>query len=379
MKNYIVKNGRVILRDRILTDTIIVVENGKIKEITTDSQNQPDYKIIDAQGHYVSPAFVELHIHGCEDFSIESGEEDILEKICGFLQKRGINTFVPSIQCKENILAITAAELKSKKFLQEFIPGIYVEGPFVNPKKRGGILPEFVKAVDLDYLEKLIEISHDFIKMMTAAPELEGSRELIESLLKENIIPCYGHSDCELKDIHKFKGSSRFNITHLFNAMSTIDHKRSGLAMLPFIDREIFFELNCDGVHLSPEIIKLCYENLNHERMILISDAVISAGKAHGCYKYYEKEVISDGNGVRYKDNNILIGANCLVNDVMKKFIGFTGAPIEKAVQFVTYNPCKLLGIENKKGSIKTGKDADLIIFDDEFNIIRNLGGYQDE
>ena len=373
MNNCIIKNGRIILKDRILTDNMIIVENGIIKEITDNFQINTDYEIIDAEDHYVSPAFVEMHIHGCGDFSIESGEEDVLEKMCGFLRKKGINTFVPSIQCKENILAKTAVELDSKKYLQKFIPGIYVEGPFVNPDKRGGILPEFVKPPNVDYLKKLIEVSRGFLKLMTIAPELDRSSEIIEFLIKNNVIPCYGHSGCELKDIKKFSGGSRFNITHLFNAMSGIDHKRSGLSMLPFIDRDIYFELNCDGVHLSPEIIKLCYENLNRERMILISDAVISAGKEHGDYRYYEKEVISDDNGVRYRENNILIGANCLAGDILKKFIDFTGANVEKAVQFVTYNPCTLLGIEKRRGSIEEGKETDLILFDDKISIIRNL------
>jgi len=166
------------------------------------------------------------------------------------------------------------------------------------------------------------------------------------------------------------------NITHLFNAMSGISHKTPGLAMLPFLDSDIYFELNSDGVHLDPEIIKMCYKNLNNNRLILITDAVVSAGIAHGTYQYYGNPIESGRRGVRYKENDILIGSNCLITNVVQNFIKITGAPIEQAVRFATYNPCQLLGIEHRKGSIEIGKEADLIIFDNDFNLIKNFNQY---
>jgi N-acetylglucosamine-6-phosphate deacetylase len=155
--------------------------------------------------------------------------------------------------------------------------------------------------------------------------------------------------------------------------MSGISHKKSGLAMFPFIDRNTFFELNGDGIHLNDETIKMCYAHLNKEKLILISDAAVSAGLGYGEYTSYSKAIVSNENGVRYKENNLLIGSNLLVNDILKRFIRLTGAPLYEAVRFVSYNPCSLLGIEKSRGSIEPGKEADLILLDEHYNVIKNL------
>jgi N-acetylglucosamine-6-phosphate deacetylase len=131
--------------------------------------------------------------------------------------------------------------------------------------------------------------------------------------------------------------------------------------------------LNGDGVHVNDEAVKMCYHNLNKERLILTSDAVVSAGLEYGEYVSYSRAIVSNENGVRYKENNVLMGSNLLVNDIVKRFIGLTGAPVWEAVRCVSYNPCVLLGIDDRKGSIEPGKEADLILLDQDYNVIRNL------
>ena len=143
--------------------------------------------------------------------------------------------------------------------------------------------------------------------------------------------------------------------------------------MFPFINRNTFFEVNGDGVHVNDEALKMCFNNLNRDRLILTSDAVISAGLAYGEYSSYSRTIVSNEKGVRYKDNHVLMGSNQLVNDILKRFIKLTGAPLYEAVRFVSYNPCVLLGIESKRGSIDPGKEADLIFLDEDYNVVRNL------
>jgi len=371
MNKYVITNGKIILPDGILNESNLVVENGIIKEIIDKKKIYPDYELIDAGGGYVSPGFIEFHIHGCSNFGFEDDDAEILDKAVSFLNKKGINTFVPTIQCSESVLRNLAGLIEKSSYSGR-IPGIYIEGPFVNINQKGGILPKHIKKPDTGYLEKLLGISNKHVKLMTIAPELEGSPEIVELLFESGIIPCLGHSSAELSDV-SFINNRKVNITHLFNTMSPVSHKTAGLAMLPFINRNVYFELNSDLNHINEDVVRMCYNHLNHDRLILITDAVASAGADYGSYSYFGKEVISDKTGVRYKEEGTMVGSNSLITEVVKRFIQVTEAPIYEVVKFATYNPCKLLGIDDRKGSIAPGKEADLVIFDDDFNVLRNL------
>ncbi len=207
---------------------------------------------------------------------------------------------------------------------------------------------------------------------MTVAPELKGSDTIINELPNYGIIPCLGHSNAELSDVSIPEGE-KVSMTHLFNAMSPVTHKKSGLGMLPFLNKDVFFELNGDGIHVSDEAVLMCYKNLNKEKLILVSDAVISSGLEYGEYESYGRSVTSNEKGVRYKEDNVLMGSNLLINNIVKRFIKLTGASLSEAVQFASLNPSVLLGIDSKRGSLETGKEADIILLDQEYNVVANL------
>jgi N-acetylglucosamine-6-phosphate deacetylase len=250
---------------------------------------------------------------------------------------------------------------------KKMIAGIYLEGPFVNPSKKGGINPEYIRKPDVDYLKKIIDISGGWLRMMTIAPELDGIDNIIELLLQNDIIPGFGHSNASLNTALNTKGVK--NMTHLFNAMSGISHRAPGLAALPFVNRDIFVEVNGDGIHIDNNIIKMAYLNLYRDKLIFITDAVVSAGKPYGEYIYDNKKVVSSERGVRYSDNDVLMGSNNLIPDVLRNVTHVTGGDIVDILRTVTLNPAKLLGIDDRKGSIEPGKKADIVIFDKDFRV----------
>ncbi len=373
MTNYIITNGRIIKNDQISENKSIVVENNKITAIEKSYEAYPSLPVIDAQNNFLCPALFELHIHGCGTFGFEKPDEGILKKTATFLAENGVHTFVPTLQCNEDTIEQLGKELEADRDLQKRIPGFYVEGPFVNPVKKGGIQEKHIKKPDRDYLHKLHELSRGFIRLMTIAPELEGNSVIYQELKKLEIIPCFGHSDAVLKNIPDFTENETINMTHLFNGSSGVSHRDAGLAMLPFINRSVFFELNADLVHCNRESVVMTWLNCNRDRLLLITDAVISAGLKYGEYTYYNKPVVSGENGVRYKGNDVLVGSNCLIRDVIRKLIEVTGASLPEAVACATSNPAKLLGIDDRKGCIEVGMDADLILLDDELNVVRNF------
>lgn len=372
MDSYKITNGRIILKNSILDGYDLIIEENIIADITQDQSKYKSYNTIDANRSYISPGFVEQHFHGCGTYGFDQLDGSGLTDIVGFLRARGINTFVPTFQWNEAVVNDVAGKIKASEWLQRYIPGIYIEGPFISKEKKGGISADYVRDPDLDLLQRIIQDTRGLLKLMTIAPEKEGAKGLFNYLNMHGIVPCFGHSNCEIKDVF-ITDQYKTSVTHLFNAMSPVSHQRSGLAMFPFINRNTFFEVNGDGVHVNDEALKMCYNNLNRDRLILTSDAVISAGLAYGEYSSYSRTIVSNEKGVRYKDNHVLMGSNQLVNDILKRFIKLTGAPLYEAVRFVSYNPCVLLGIESKRGSIDPGKEADLIFLDEDYNVVRNL------
>lgn len=368
MKTYKLVNGRLVLKESILENHHLIVEEGIITAIIPEKQNYAPMDSIDAKGNFVVPAFVELHIHGCAQYGFDQLDTLDLEKVVQFLKENGINTFTPTFQCNREVIKEVTRMIAASPILQKSIPGIYIEGPFINMEKKGGIGAEFIYKPDLTLLKQIIDENHGLLKLMTLAPELDGNGEVYSFLIKNGIIPCFGHSNAMIKDVYPLNGN-RVNITHLFNAMSPVTHKESGLAMLPFLNRELFFELNGDGIHVSDDAQQLCYNVLNHDKLILISDAIVSAGLHYGEYQSYGRNIISNERGVRYKKDDVLMGSNLLMNSIFKRFMKLTSATMDEGVKFASYNACKLLGIDDRRGSIEVGKEADLLLLDDEFTI----------
>lgn len=222
--------------------------------------------------------------------------------------------------------------------------------------------------------------------MMTVAPELEGARDVAARLLAEGIVPCLGHSAASAGEALAFLGafetagvpSRRMNITHLFNAMSSLSHKDPGLAALPFLDDDIYFELNGDGVHVADEILRVCVLHLNRHRMILVSDAVVSAGEAYGEGEYFGRPIRSGPGGVRYIEDETLIGSNRLITEVARHFRDASGLAFEEVVPFITGNPLGLFG-SSGRGRVETGAPADLVVTNGDFEALINLHPFRPE
>lgn len=372
MNKTIIKNGIIIQPDKILNNHNIIISDNRIISITDENPNKLNYQVIDAKGGYITPGFVDMHIHGCGGYSLEMGGHPV-RKMYGFLKSKGINSFVPTILSDPALLKKVAEEINESNDLRKNIHGIYVEGPFLTINRRGAILKKYIKQPNLDYMKFLYDQSQGLLKFMTIAPEMEGIEKIIEFLLDNGVVVSFGHSNCLLNDVFKYKMIKPRNITHLFNAMSSINHKSPGLATLPFIDKNCFYELISDNIHVDPSLISMCYKNTNPDRCVLISDAVVAAGLKYGSYNYLGNKIDSSSKGVFYSEREELVGSNTLLTECFKKYIKNTGASLDEAVRAVTLNPLSLMGLSDKKGSIELGKEADIVIWDKDFNVQTNL------
>ena len=368
----LIENGDLVLPDRVLSRGSLLIKDGKIDSLGSGEDLQsgltPDTVRIDADGCWVCPAFVEMHIHGCGGYSFHDPEEGYLQEIARFLAARGVGLFLPTMAPDENYVQAVVDELERLQ-QPERVPGLYLEGPFISKEKKGGIPGSLIQPWSAEYLDRLWEIARGRLRIMSLAPEVDGAEDLIRALQSRNVIPALGHSSAMLGDLEKLTGT--FLITHLFNGMSGVSHKEPGLAHWALLNDQVYTELNGDGTHVHQAAVDLTLKTRPHEKVILISDAVAAAGIEHGgSYNHGNKATVTKGSGVYYKDDGTLVGSRMLIKDVVGNVLKHHALPVHRAVAMATLNPAKLLGYKNK-GELAVGMDADVSLFDKAFSVCR--------
>ncbi|MBI9101546.1 MAG: amidohydrolase family protein [Spirochaetales bacterium] len=394
-KAAVFQNGRVITPEGVLEGVSLLSQNGVIRDIGSEL-GTTDRKVVDLKGRYLAPGLTELHIHGCGTWGFENIDLDGFKAAASFLMENGITTVLPTFQWDrrsvENIAAIVHAYKKEGGRIK--IPGIYIEGPFINPIKKGGISTNSIEPPSLPVLEEVLEAGDGLIRIMTIAPELKGIEKVMDVLINNQIIPSFGHSNASIQETETLNAiCSRKKImpgmTHLFNASSPISHKEPGLAMLPFLG-ETFYELNADGIHIEESMLRFISRVGVENKMILISDALISAGllpievensdtknasapaerslaMAPAPYFYYDKEVLPSDRGVRLIEGDILAGSSLLIPEIIHNYCRVTGAPLHKGIRAASATAFEFLGLSG--GKIAPGEKTSLAIFDERLNL----------
>jgi N-acetylglucosamine-6-phosphate deacetylase len=376
--DYLLKGGRIVLPRTILEGGAVVVRGGVIEGVLEPGDRLPrDLPRRELGRALLTPGLVELHIHGCLGTSFDRIGADpelgalALGRSAAALRSRGVTTFAPTLACREGPLSELAAALALLGLPREDLPGIYLEGPFINPARRGGIPLDAIRDPDSRALGRIINLARGRLALMTLAPELPGYREILARLEAVGVLPCLGHSDCDIDRITLPSG--RFSITHLFNGMSPVSHKTPGLAMLPFLDRRAFVELNADGVHVNSQALRLCATGLEPDRLMLISDAAGPAGLPPGRYGSGEEALVSGPEGVRLERAGTLVGSRCLVPDILANWLRVTGASIPNAVRMLSLTPAQALGIDERRGAIAPGLDAVFVLWNGELESVAEV------
>ncbi len=348
--------------------TDILVKNGKISQIGKISNYNG--RRIDGNGLTALPGLIEVHIQGAGGADVLDNSEEGLLTMSNTLAKLGTTGFLattvvkPSL--KNNHLKITR-NLFNKPLNGATILGAHLEGPFINVNKKGGIDAGSIYDSSINGLLEILEVTDGSLKMMTIAPELSGNIELIGELAKRGIIASFAHSEASYEETKKGFDAGISHVTHIFNAMNPLHHRLPGPITAIIENGNIPCQIISDGHHLHPGIIKFLYNTIGINNCICITDGVQAMGLPEGEYVYNGKKYLSKDGAARYYDGT-LIGSTFSLLKIMGKFLEFTGCTFEEAVQTVTLNPAKLLKVDNLKGSLETGKDADIILIDNEFN-----------
>ena len=327
-------------------------------------------QVIDAVGNYILPGLVDIHTHGRagEDFSLLA--EGSLERLCASYAACGVTSVVGTTMTNRTEL-VEESIYRMGRYMQQENPegarllGIHMEGPFLGQEKKGAHDAAYFRLPDISYVEKLQELCGGTIRLLTMDPLLSGAEELIQYCRKQGIRVSLGHTACDYDTAIRMRRAGADHVTHLFNAMNPLHHRKPGLAGAA-LDTGMYAELICDGFHLHPAIIRLMFAACP-ERMVLISDSMPAAGLSDGAYSLGGlKVLVKEGKAVQ--EDGTIAGSTVSLYEAMVQAIRF-GIPKEIAVNSATRLPAEALGLENVAGSIGIGRRADFLVVTAEWNL----------
>ena len=349
----------------------VLIENGVITQIG-QTESDTDYdETLDAQGRIIAPGFIDIHIQGAGGADILDATPEALEAISRTCARFGVTGFLATTVFKPNQdnrhLAL-AAEYVGRDLGGANLLGIHLEGPFISPEKKGMIRPDCLCPPSSQVLDEIQHITDGHLRMMTIAPELPNNLGTIRSLVESGTIASFGHSNASYEQTLVGFDAGISHVTHLFNAMPSIHHRSPGPLVAIFKTEKITAQVITDGVHIHPAVLNFAYEKLGPNRTIPITDGMQAIGLGDGMFIYNGIEYESKAGAARYKDGT-LIGTAIGLSQILERFISFTDCPLDTAIRMVTQNPAGQLGLQDKKGTITVGKDADLILLDDNLSV----------
>ena len=354
----IIKSGKVFQEDGSFLEQTLYVNAHRLVD---KAEYQDDGEIIDAEGLLVLPGLVDIHSHGAagEDFS--DGNPEGLKKILRYERSCGITSYCPTSMTfpKERLRQIFASIKGAQTEEGAKVVGINMEGPFLDPAKKGAHVEKWIAAPDVAFVRELNQDVDGLVRLVTLAPNMDGAEEFIKEMHEEVCISL-GHTAADYDCASRAMKLGAHHVTHLYNAMQPFGHRAPGLIGAAMDDPECMVEMICDGYHIHPSAIRAAFRMFGPERVILISDSMRAAGMENGTYELGGQEVTVKDRKAVLKDGT-LAGSATNLYGCMCKAVEF-GIPLEQAIMAATANPARSIGIFDRVGSIRIGNQADLLL-----------------
>jgi len=386
MKRLIITNGKIILPTSIETDKILICINQKIRQIVASNEfmPQPDDQIIDAAGNYVAPGFIDMHIHGGGGHDFMDGTVEAFLGIAETHAKYGTTSMVPTtLTCSDTELMNTFATYRKAKVLNtkgaKFI-GLHLEGPYFSPKQSGAQDPIYLKKPQPEEYNAILESSEDIIRW-SVAPELEGAIKMGHVLQEHHILPSIAHTDAIYEEVTQAYKAGYTHITHLYSAMSSVTRRNAfryaGVVEAAYLIDDMTVEIIADGIHLPKPLLQFVYKFKGADKIALCTDAMRGAGMPDGesilgSLANGQKVIIEDGVA-KMPDRSAFAGSVATTNRLVRTMVQLANVSLINAIRMMTLTPARILHIDKSKGSLESGKDADIVIFDKQINIIHTI------
>lgn len=377
-------NARILCPAELIENGTLIVENGVINRIETGDINKTCDFVLDANGALLSAGFIDIHVHGGGGYDFMDNTVDAFHQIAKTHAQYGTTAMAPTtLSSGYNDLVktlLTYEQALTVPYDGASFIGMHIEGPYFSVKQRGAQDVRFIKDPDPKEYIELVE-RFPFIKRWSAAPERKGAMEFGDYLVKKGVLPAIAHTDAIFEEVIEAFDHGFTHATHFYSCMSTVSRRNAyryaGAVEAAYFLDNMTVELIADGIHLPPALLKLVYKLKGPDKIILITDAMRAAGTLSrdsilGSIKNGLKVIIEDGVA-KLPDRSAFAGSIATCDQLLKNMVQLTGIPLSQAINMLTLNPAKLMGVEQTKGSIETGKDADLVIFNDDYQILYTI------
>jgi N-acetylglucosamine-6-phosphate deacetylase len=376
-------NGRIVLPDRIVTGQAVVIAGDEIADVVPLDQIGRSMPRIDAGGRYVTPGLIDIHTHGALGHTFNEPAPGAFATIVEENARRGVTALVATVATAKvpDLLACLqfAREWMGQPREGARVLGVHLEGPYMHRAQAGALDPDNLRMPDDGTPDLFFEYA-DVIRMVSYAPELPGAIDLTRCLVELGIVPAAGHSTAREEDILPVIDAGLRHAVHLWSAQSTTIRegpwRKPGLLEVSLTHEGLTAEMIADNRHLPPTLMKLAYKAVGPERLCIVSDATSGAGLPEGArYRMGEMEYeVHDGVGMMF-DRSAFAGSTTLLNQMIPVLIDAVGVPVVEAVRMATLSPARVIGFDDRKGSLAPGKDADVVLFDDDWAAARVMIG----
>ena len=374
-------NAKIILPDRIVECGAVRTDEEKITDIYEGKyEKRADDEVVDVGGLYLSPGFIDVHVHGGDGGYFMSGEAEQIDKTCKMHLRHGTTSMTPSISA-----APTEVIIKSLSGINEYercesvrpdFLGLHLEGPYLNPNACGAMPAGYIREPDRDeYMDLLDRFPN--IKRWALAPELAGSVEMVKELTKRGVLTAVGHSDAFFDDVMAVRSEGTNSITHFYSLTSTVRRKNAyryaGTLEAGYLYDDIFVEVIADGCHLPKPLLQLIYKVKGEDRIMLITDGISASGVDENDGKQYYsqmgKPIVVEDGVAKVPSRECFAGSIATTDRLIRTMVNIAEVPLHSAVKMASLTPAAYLGVADRKGSVEVGKDADLLIFDEGVNV----------
>lgn len=373
--------GKVIMPDQILEGKAVIYDEKIVDIIDAAEINRyPEAEVVDVHGLYIAPGLIDVHSHGCVGEDATTSDAEGVRKMCRSVIGDGVTSWLPTVMTYP-VDSLSQSFEMFRELMKEStedreawkgaeILGVNMEGPYLNVNKKGAHVAEFIQLPDAEYVKQY----QDVIRLLTIAPEVEGGMDFVRDIAENTSIrQAIGHTASGYDEAIAAFDAGITEVTHLFNAMNGIHHRNPGVVGAALTRKDVYCELIADTFHIHKGLFQLVADT-KKDHLVLITDSMRAAGLPDGEYDLGGQQVKVEGIRCLLPDGTIA-GSVSRLNQAVRNLYQNTDLTFEQAVNAASLNPAHAIGVEKTKGSIEIGKDADLIVMDDNCNIYKTYVG----
>ena len=361
----LLRNARIVTPQGVMDQAWVQIDGTRITAVGAGNREGG----VDLEGQYLTPGFVDLHIHGGAHASFQHADADASRNIAALHLQHGTTTLLAGLGARP-VEELEASAQSLVPLVEEgVLAGIFYEGPYLSNTRRGAQDPRTLRDPDMGEMQRLLEAGEGTVRMVTIAPELPGALDLIRTVVGAGAAAAVGHTDASYEQARAAFDAGASVATHLFNGMRPIHHRDPGPVIAALNDERVVCELVADGFHLHDATLRFVFEAAGSSRVALVTDAIEATGVGDGHYRHGDMVIdVVDGMAV-LEDRSSIAGSTLTTDKALRRAVLHAGIPLHHAVTALTTTPARVLGLDGQIGVIGAGAQADLVVLDDSLSV----------